>query len=253
VALITLLTDFGTDDAYVGQVKGAILKVAPTATLVDLTHSVPAQDVQAGAFVLWSAVESFPAGTIHLAVVDPGVGSRRRAIGLRAGRGDYFVGPDNGLLSPAVDRLGGCVEAVELTNAEYWRPNVSTTFHGRDVFGPVAGHLANGLPLTHFGRPITDPRRLALPEPRGHNGEVLHIDTYGNLITNLPGSGLPAHFRVRITERVVPSATYYEQVAQGALVALIGSSGLLEISARNASAAALIGARRGTPVSIEAL
>ena len=108
MALVTLLTDFGLDDTYVGQVKGAILSVAPNATLVDLTHAVPPQDVQAGAFLLWSAVEPFPAGTIHLAVVDPGVGSARRAIAIRSARGDVFVGPDNGLLLPAVERLGGC-------------------------------------------------------------------------------------------------------------------------------------------------
>ena len=166
MALITLLTDFGTQDTYVGQVKGAILSVAPSASLVDLTHAVPPQDVPAGAFFLWCAVEAFAAGSIHLAVVDPGVGSNRRGIAVRAARGDYFVGPDNGLLIPAVDHLGGRTEAVELTNREFWRPQPTSTFHGRDVFGPIAGHLANGIPLTQLGRFITNPIHLSLPVPQ---------------------------------------------------------------------------------------
>src|ERR1700680_3093312 len=156
MTIVTLLTDFGLDDTYVGQVKGAILSVAPNATLVDLTHAVPPQDVQAGAFLLWSAVEPFAAGTIHLAVVDPGVGSARRAIALRSARGDVFVGPDNGLLLPAVERLGGCQVAMALPERAYWRlgKDPARTFHGRDVFGPVAGHLAAGVPLEHVGRAI---------------------------------------------------------------------------------------------------
>ena len=157
--LITLLSDFGLDDAYLGQMKGAILAVAPAVTLVDLTHAVPPQDVFAGAFLLWTALEPFPAGTIHLAVVDPGVGSERRAVALRAQRGDVFVGPDNGLLWPAVERLGGCGQAIELNEPRFWRTNVSSTFHGRDLFGPVAGHLANGVPS----------RRLDQRRPRGRS------------------------------------------------------------------------------------
>ena len=151
MAIVTLLTDFGLADTYVGQVKGAILSVAPSAVLVDLSHAVPPQDVFAGAFLLWSAVEPFPAGTIHLAVVDPGVGSDRRAIAVRSARGDLFVGPDNGLLLPALERLGGRQAAVELTERAYWRAESrrvpSTTFHGRYIFGPVAGRLAEDLPL----------------------------------------------------------------------------------------------------------
>jgi S-adenosyl-L-methionine hydrolase (adenosine-forming) len=249
-ALITLLTDFGLDDTYVGQMKGAILSVAPLVKLVDLTHAVPPQDVQAGAFLLWSAVEAFPAGSIHIGVVDPGVGSNRRGIALRATRGDYFVGPDNGLLIPAVDHLGGSTEAVELTTAEYWRPNASSTFHGRDIFGPVAGHIANGIPLTQLGRPITDPVKLSLPEPRGLRGEVVHVDSYGNLITNLRAAILPPRYLVRLGSIQIPQAIHYAQVDEGALLALVGSAGLLEISARNASADALTGAGRGTPVSV---
>jgi S-adenosylmethionine hydrolase len=249
--VVTLLTDFGLDDTYVGQVKGAILSVAPDATLVDLTHAVPPQDIPAGAFLLWSAVEPFPAGTVHLAVVDPGVGSARRAIAIRCARGDVFIGPDNGLLVPAVERLGGIRASVELTESAYWRPHAATTFHGRDVFGPVAGRVAADLPLEYLGRAISDVQRpFALPEPRGLNGEVVHVDTYGNLITNLPAHGLPAQFQVQVGPHTIPSAGHYAAVDMGALVALVGSAGLLEISGRNASAAAITGATRGTPVRV---
>ena len=251
MVLITLLTDFGLGDTYVGQMKGAILAVAPTVTLVDLTHAVPAQDMSAGAFLLWSAVEPFPAGTVHVAVVDPGVGSARRAVAILSKRGDVFVGPDNGLLWPAVERLGGCLFAIELTESRFWRGNPSGTFHGRDLFGPVAGHLANAVPLEQLGRVLDDPHQLRLPAPHGNAGEVVHVDTYGNLITNLPAAKLPANYELRIGDRRVPRATHYAAVAPGTLVALIGSAGLLEISARNASAAAIIGAGRGSRVTIE--
>jgi S-adenosylmethionine hydrolase len=248
---ITLLTDFGFADTYVGQMKGAILAVAPSVTLVDLTHAVAPQDVFAGAFLLWSAVEPFPSGTIHVAVVDPGVGSARRAVALRSARGDVLVGPDNGLLWPAVERLGGSVGAVELTNARFWRPSPSSTFHGRDLFGPVAGHLANGVALQQLGTAIDDPHQFRLPAPHGLEGEVLHVDTYGNLITNLPAANLPEKFEVRIGDLRVPRATHYAAVPPGTLLALIGSAGLLEISARDASAAAITGAQRGMRVVIE--
>jgi S-adenosylmethionine hydrolase len=250
VSVVSLLTDFGTQDTYVGQVKATILSIAPSVSLVDLTHAVPPQDIQAGAFLLWCAVDVFAAGTIHVAVVDPGVGSIRRAIAVRAARGDYFVGPDNGLLIPAMDRLGGRTEAVELTKTEFWRPQPTSTFHGRDVFGPIAGHIANGIPLSQLGRVITDPVHLSLPEPRGLVGEVMHVDTYGNLITNIRAESLPPRFIVRLGDFQIPQAIHYAQVDEGTLLALVGSVGLLEISARNASADAVTGAGRGTPVSV---
>src|SRR5438270_3285197 len=166
MGVIALLTDFGISDTYVGQVKGAILSVSPTVSIIDVTHAVHPQDIRAGAFLLWSAVESFPPKSIHVAVVDPGVGSSRRGIAIQSTRGDYLVGPDNGLLLPAARRLGGITHAVDLTRAEYWRPQTSATFHGRDVFGPVAAHLANGVPLHRFGPPISDPiDAAAWPEP----------------------------------------------------------------------------------------
>jgi S-adenosylmethionine hydrolase len=253
VPVITVLTDFGLAGTYVGQLKGAILAVTQAVTLVDLTHALSPQDVLGGAFLLWSAVEAFPAGSIHVAVVDPGVGSARRAIALRSGRGDLFVGPDNGVLIPAVDRLGGCQEAVALTDPRYWRSAVSSTFHGRDVFGPVAGHLARGVPLNQFGSAIDDWQVLSLPEPQGLSGEVLHVDTYGNLITNLPAASLPERFQARVGSAVAQHATHYAAAPPGALLALVGSTGVLEISARNTSAAEVTGGTRGTPVTVEAL
>jgi len=253
VAIISLLTDFGLADTYVGQVKGAMLTIAPAATLVDVTHAVAPQDVVGGAFLLWSAVEAFPPTSIHVAVVDPGVGSARRAIAIRSSRGDHFVGPDNGLLMPAVERLGGTELAVELTEPHYWRPNPSSTFHGRDIFGPVAAHLANGVSLDQLGHRITDVAWLELPAPNGLEGEVIHVDAYGNLITNISARDLPERFQVRLRERVMASGTHYAAVSRGELIALVGSAGLLEISAREASAADITGATRGIPVKVEPL
>ena len=173
--IVSLLSDFGLADTYVGQMKAAVLSVAPEATLVDLTHAVAPQDVFGGAFQLWAAVEVFPAGSVHLAVVDPGVGSERRAVAALSGRGDYFVGPDNGLLVPALERLGGCVRAVELTERSLLAaPSPSATFHGRDIFGPVAGHLAAGVPLERLGPPdraSTRPFELALADGLRRRGD----------------------------------------------------------------------------------
>jgi S-adenosylmethionine hydrolase len=255
---ITLLTDFGVTDTYVGQVKGAILAIAPHARLVDLTHAVPPQDVVAGAFLLWSAVEPFEAGSIHVAVVDPGVGSVRLALALETVRGDRLVGPDNGVLMPAAERLGGIRRAVELNNSAYWRTgnpsaSASATFHGRDIFGPIAAHLATGVPLERLGTPVTGLVRRTLPESDGRLGEVIHIDTYGNLVTNVQGVSLPPRYGVAVNGRTARGVAFYAAAPPGALIALVGSSGLLEVSIREGSAAQATGAQRGTRVSVEAL
>ncbi len=255
--IVTLLTDFGLADTYVGQVKGAILGICPQAQIVDLTHDVPAQDVFGGAFLLWTAVDVFPPGTVHLGVVDPGVGTTRKALAVRSRRGDVFVGPDNGLLVPAIDRLGGAAIAVELTRRDLWRTDVSSTFHGRDVFAPVAAHLANGLRVEEAGTPVAElerPFRLGPPtkDDRGLVGSILHVDGYGNLVTNLPGSILPPRFAVTIHDHTIREAPHasYQAVATGTLLALVGSSGLLEIAARDASAAQIVGGRRGDVVRV---
>lgn len=256
--LVSLLTDFGVADTYVGQMKAALLGVAPEVTLVDLTHAVPAQDVRAGAYLLWTAVEAFPPGSLHVAVVDPGVGSERRAVAARSQRGDVLVGPDNGLLVPALGLLGGLEAAVELTEPAYWGPRRSSTFHGRDVFAPVAGHLARGVPLERLGRPVEKleaPFSFPRPAEQGGQlvGEVLHVDAYGNLVTNIPASRLPPRFRVYVGQAVISEAPHphYMAVAPGALLALVGSSGLLEVSVREDSAEDLLGVHRGERVRVE--
>src|SRR5712691_6438607 len=190
--LVTLTTDFGLRDPFVGIMKGVILSICPTARLVDLTHEVEPQDILGGCLTLEAAVPFFPAGTVHLVVVDPGVGSARRAIALRTG-GGYLVGPDNGVLTPAFERSGWT--AVALTAPEYRLPSVSRTFHGRDVFAPAAAYLAAGIPLERLGSTLTDPVRLPLPGCRLEGdalvGEVLAADRFGNLITSIPAARLP--------------------------------------------------------------
>ncbi|HEX8436811.1 SAM-dependent chlorinase/fluorinase [Archangium sp.] len=256
--LIGLLTDFGLTDTYVGQLKAALLRVAPTAVLVDLTHAVPAQDVRGGAFLLWSAVEAFPEGSLQLAVVDPGVGSTRRAVAARTRRGDVLVGPDNGLLVPAIEQLGGLAMAVELTEPAYWGPRTSRTFHGRDLFAPVVGHLATGVALEKLGSTLHHLESpFSFPPPMEEDGfpvgEVLHVDTYGNLITNLPGAVLPARFRVHLGTTVIEGAphAHYQVVTSGEPLSLVGSAGLLEVSVRDGSAAEVLGVGRGARVRIE--
>lgn len=254
MAVITLLTDYGLTDTYVGQVKGAILSVAPDAAIVDLTHAVPPQNVFTGAFLLWTAVEAFVPGTIHLAVVDPGVGTARRPIALRARRGDLLVGPDNGLLVPACERLGGIDRAVELTEARFHGARRSTTFHGRDVFGPVAGHLANGISLEQLGSSIEDlDRSIGLPRAKAGRGEVIHIDGFGNLVTSFWAEDLPPRFSVEIAGRIISGAPHphFQAVGPRGLAAIIGSSGLLEICQRDGNAASMLGVGLGEPVVVK--
>lgn len=258
MGLVTFLSDFGLRDTYVGQVKGAIATVAPGARVVDLTHEVPAQDIRAGAFLLWTAVEAFPPGTVHLAVVDPGVGGARRAVAVRCARGDLFVGPDNGLLPMAVARLGGPVASVELTRQAFHRAGKSSTFHGRDLFGPVAGHLVKGTGLEELGDPagsLAAPFTLPAPrrEPGGQVvGAVLHVDGYGNLITSVGADHLPPRFDVLVGGGRIPGGPHpsYTAVAPGELLAVIGSAGLLEVSVRDGSAAAALGVGRDAPVVV---
>src|SRR4051812_13389443 len=194
---IFFLTDFGLADTYVGIVKAVILRIAPDASIVDLTHDVPPQDVRAGAFALLTAAPYLPEDAVVLAVVDPGVGTARRPIAVQAGR-RTFVGPDNGLLSWVVDAAS---EAVVLDRPRFWLPAVSATFHGRDLFGPVAAHLARGVPLTDVGSPGGAIQTIPVPAVRQRlgadgqvlaaHGEIIHADRYGNLTTSLTAADLP--------------------------------------------------------------
>ncbi len=191
MSIITLLTDFGLKDGNVGVMKGVIWKIAPEAQIADLSHLIPPQDVQDGALILSRSAPYFPPGTVHVAVVDPGVGTTRRPIAARLG-GQFFVLPDNGLITLLLEQAEAASEIVEfvhLDQAQYWLPAVSHVFHGRDIFAPSAAHLANGVLLTELGTPIHDPQRLKFPVPTrtdlGLLGEVIHIDHFGNLSTSI--------------------------------------------------------------------
>jgi S-adenosylmethionine hydrolase len=263
-AIITLTTDFGQGDSYVAQMKGEILRVNPDVRLIDVTHEVPAQDVTRAALILNDIVELFPRGTIHLVVVDPGVGSTRRLVAAEMA-GQRFVGPDNGLFG-CVAKRHPPTQAVRLDEPRFWRQlpagsSPSSTFHGRDILAPVAAHISRGVDLGEFGPPLDDalrPTRLPEPvvTPGGIVGEVLWIDAFGNLITNIDGSLLaPIAGRVVIDiagQRIVGLSKFYAEQPAGALLALIGSHGLLEISVCCRSAAEWLHALAGERVSIEA-
>lgn len=259
--LVTLLTDFGTADYFVGAMKGALLSVCPGAQVVDITHEIAAHDIEAGAFTLLAAYETFPAGTIHVAVVDPGVGSTRRPL-LVAARSHLFVGPDNGLFSYIVERERNFT-AYHLTNEKYFRPHVSTTFHGRDIFAPVAGALACGFAPAELGEPVTDFVRLERPAPRRTDEDsleasVIHIDRFGNCITNITRADLTAGelergVRLLVGRREIRRVLRF--FAEGESIphepfAIWGSAGLLEISVFRNSAARLLGITRGHKIRV---
>ena len=244
MSVITLLTDFGTADYFVGAMKGVILSINPKAVIVDITHEIPAQDVAAGAFTLLAAYDTFPKGTIHVAVVDPGVGSARRPIVVRAAD-HLFVGPDNGLFTHIYDRTPG-LEAFHITASEYFRQPVSTTFHGRDIFSPVAAALSNGVKPSSFGPRISDPVRL----PNPNTPAIIHIDHFGNLITNITRDQFKGT-KLAIDDRVISSFRKFFGEAPGDEPFLIwGSAGLLEIAVNGGSAAQALGVKRGDEVRI---
>jgi S-adenosylmethionine hydrolase len=259
VPTIGLLTDFGLADHYVGAMKGAILSVCPDATLVDVVHEIPAHDVEAGALALDASYRHFPGGTVFVAVVDPGVGTGRRPVALGAGRW-LFVGPDNGLFTHVLDAHPQARVHL-LANPLLCRLAASPVFHGRDLFGPAAGHLARGLPLAEVGPRVLDPVRLAVPRarrtPGAVEGAVVHVDRSGNLVTSLteadleslgaPGS---AGLAVVLGEQALPLVRTYGDVPPGGACALVGSSGRLEIAVHRGRADELPGAGRGRPVLV---
>jgi len=254
VAIVTFTTDFGFSDGYVGAMKGVVLSLAPGATLVDITHGIAAQDVIGGAMALAQAAPLFPRGTIHLAVVDPGVGGARADVVVEA-EGSFFVGPDNGVLSLAA---AAPRRIYRIDASGFRREPVSPTFHGRDVFAPTAGRLAAGEPASAAGPALTALVELEAPLVRRVGdrveGAVTHVDAFGNLLTSLAAELVPAGAQVEVAGR---EGTFhplcgktFADVAPGALVAYIGSSGLLEIGLRDGSAATMIGAGRGSPVRL---
>ncbi|MBE9167424.1 SAM-dependent chlorinase/fluorinase [Pleurocapsales cyanobacterium LEGE 06147] len=240
--IITLLTDFGWQDVYVGVMKGAIASINSQLQAIDLTHEIPPQNIAAARFCLLNAYTYFPSGTVHIAVVDPGVGSQRRGVAIQFADG-FLVGPDNGLFSGVLN-LSPAIAAVELTNTDYWRtPNPSTTFHGRDIFAPVGAHLASGVSLEQLGNSI-DPDslvKLTLPELTITDNKIIgciqYCDRFGNLITNIPADAVIGQCWSAIVEnRAIPTVQTYSDVPKGEIAALIGSHGWIEIAVNGGSA-----------------
>ncbi|MEB3359799.1 MAG: SAM-dependent chlorinase/fluorinase [Synechococcales bacterium] len=263
---IALLTDFGYTDPYVGIMKGTIASLDPTLTVIDLTHGIPPQDIAAARFSLMCAYPYFPRGTVHVVVVDPGVGGQRRAIAIQLPTA-VLVGPDNGVLSGVLTQVPPeqwpQVKAVQLTNATYWRsPHPSTTFHGRDIFAPVGAFLATGVPITDLGERVELPSLVHLPQPplvyQGDrlSGYIQHIDQFGNLITNVPAHALPEDIRanadwsVQAGERLIPGCHTYGDRAEGELAALVGSHGWVEIAVNGGSARVTLALERGGSISV---
>lgn len=255
--LITLLTDFGTQDVFVGVMKGVIRSLAPDAEVIDLTHHVPPQDIHAGAFLLKTAHKYFPPGTIHLAVVDPGVGSARRPIAAQIGE-FFYVCPDNGLLSYVLSE-DTLTQAVILDNEQYHRPQVSRTFHGRDIFAPVAAHLANGVSLETLGTLIDMLATFPLSQPAASADtlicHVLATDVFGNVFLDL-AEDMATEFKIRfksieVSGTVISSlSNSYSDVSIGEPLALFGSSGHLEIAVRDGNAREQLGIKVGDMVKI---
>lgn len=255
--IITLLTDFGLEDGYVGSLKGIILGICPAARIIDITHLVPPQDIRAGGFILHTVYRDFPAGAIHLAVVDPGVGTERCGLVIQTPN-YFFVGPDNGLFSWVLKNEPDA-EARKLENGEFWCSTVSSTFHGRDIFAPVAAHLATGVPAAALGPPrIAHIAEWSTVSRHGSTlkGEVLHVDHFGNVITNLDRETLNNFAPIR--RLVIHAAgraigglcSTYGSEPPGAALVIIGSHGFLEIAVNRGNAARILNLRAGDTVMV---
>ena len=249
---ISLTTDFGNLNGFVGTLKGVIWNIAPGAQIADITHDIPAQDVRQGAIALWRAAPFFPPGSVHIAVVDPGVGTDRRPIGARFGN-QFFIAPDNGLLTPMLEdaeAAGESVQIICLDQSRFWLPSISRTFHGRDIFAPCGAHLANGVPLSELGTPVTEIVRKPLPKPeqteQGFRAHILLADVFGNLTTDLPASWVRDCEKVTFTLRgkTIEGLTLsYGHKQIGDLVALEDSEGYIEIAVVNGSAKNVLSAQ----------
>ncbi|MBE9224403.1 SAM-dependent chlorinase/fluorinase [Phormidium sp. LEGE 05292] len=254
--IVTLLTDFGLSDVYVGVMKGVIAQINPSLKVIDLTHEIPPQNLAAGRFCLMNAVPYFPKETVHIAVVDPGVGSNRQAVAIEFA-GGFLVGPNNGLFSGIISQ-NPVISAVELTNSQYWRTaSPSTTFHGRDIFAAVGAHLASGVSLEELGTVINPESlvKLAIAECREKEGIVegciQYIDRFGNLITNIPGNlVIGKTWNVEIAEVSIPGKKIYSDSPIGSLIALVGSHGWVEIAVNNGNAQSKLQLNYGDGVKI---
>lgn len=273
--VITLTTDFGTGDAYVASMKGVILTINPKAVIIDICHSIEPQNVLQAAFILSTAYRYFPEGAIHLAIVDPGVGSQRKAIILKTPKA-FFLAPDNGVLSYIIDeldtapakpahhfspgpeqrKLGAGFEAVAITNPDFWLTPASTTFHGRDIFAPAAAYLSLGTAIHKFGDSLNHVFAFHIPRPSRDNqgdliGCVIHIDNFGNLVTNIRSGDLPGErTTVTIGKQHIDGISQFYAEKEG-LAAIIGSSGYLEISLNNGNAAASLDVRVGDEIKLK--
>lgn len=255
MSVITLTTDFGYKDPFVGEMKGVILSINPSVRFVDLTHGIEPHNIKEGAFVIGSGFKHFPSGSIHIAVVDPGVGSERRCIILEGG-GHYFVGPDNGIFSHVISFLQD-VKVISITNEKYVLSKDSPTFQGRDVFSPVAAWLSRGIAPEELGIVINDYKRFEIPLPKMDGnmilGEVVYIDRFGNAVSNIRKEhlyGFRGQFCAEIDGKVIQSVRNYSQAADDSLYCLINSSGYLELFVNMSSASMLFGIRNGKKVTV---
>jgi S-adenosylmethionine hydrolase len=251
--VIGLLTDYGTRDSYVAELKGTIYTVAPDARIADLTHEVPSFDIREGSFLLGRAVRQFPSGTVFVSVVDPGVGTARKAVAVRTGRGKLLVGPDNGLFTRVCDEEAPCV-AHELRERRYWRdPETSTTFHGRDIFGPVAAHLARGVALEALGPRVPELVRLnsiaARRDGEAVVGQITHVDVYGNCSTNIPAT-LLGEGVFEFADRRFPRRATYAEVGAGEPVLVIDSEGNAELALNQGHLASALRLEAGAEVRL---
>ncbi len=259
MSVITLTTDFGMGDHEAGVLKGVIWQIAPKAKIVDLSHDISRHDVMEAAILLWRAAPYFPVGTIHVVVVDPGVGTSRRGIAAQIGD-QYFVGPDNGLITLLLNNAeesGQISEFIHLDQPRYWLSPVSSVFHGRDVFSPVAAYIASGIPLNKLGTQISNPVRLNIPRPsrtpQGWLGQVVHIDHFGNLSTNLNADHINQAKEVSFSikgEQITGLVSTFGDRPVGTVIALLDSSGSLAISVVNGSAAQFLDAGIGDNIEV---
>ena len=265
MGLITLTTDFGLKDGNVGVMKGVIWGIAPATQIVDLSHLIGPQNIPEAALILLRSAPYFPDGTVHVVVVDPGVGTARRPLVARLG-GQYFVGPDNGVITLWLERTEGqgllpestqVTEFLHLDRPQYWLPEVSHVFHGRDIFAPVAAHLSSGVPLIKLGTPITDPTLLALPQPErtaiGWRGEVIHLDHFGNIATNLLRQHLEGQPVATVGlngVKIQGMVHTFGERPTGEIIALFGSTGNLIVSEVKGNAAQRLSAKVGDRVEV---
>ncbi len=259
MTVITLTTDFGLADPYVAEMKAVILAIDPAITIVDISHLVEKFNVQMGAFILAEAVPYFQKGSIHIAVIDPDVGTRRRAIAVQTERA-FFIGPDNGVFDLASGCSGRLKSMREITNREFMLPKVSRTFNGRDVFAPAAAYLATGRPISGLGPEISEAKRLQFPKVREEDhvliGQVIHVDGFGNVVTNFPAKVLrmkewtSVNVTVKDRDLNMPVQKTYANVRKSQTLAIIGSHGFLEIAVNRGNASAALGIMKGDEIRL---